>query len=60
MITPTKLQTTTCHCGCGIIFLEIDAIFDDNDNAYVSIDHLAEDAMTEYLDRYSYEDLHNV
>jgi hypothetical protein len=32
----------------------MDAILDNDDNPYLSLEHMAEDAMSEYLDRYSF------
>jgi hypothetical protein len=52
-VTTKTLTVESCSCGCGLKTLTIDSIFDGDDRPYASADHMAEDIMNAYIERYA-------
>lgn len=48
-----KLKIEGCACKCGMTTLAIDAVYDDDDEPYISLTHMTEAQQNQYIERYA-------
>lgn len=56
MPTTTKTDLVFCSCGCEQVLPEAKMVYDDNDDPYISYEHMADAIQNAMIARWDMED----